>query len=112
MVRSVRHCALLATRGPSVCGDREGAFPITAGQRINRGEYDQLMITTTPFLAACTLAETAHLLNRSRATIRRLLAKGRIPGIRLGRDWRIPRAAVIALSEGRPWQQPVGGSHG
>lgn len=112
MVHSVRHCAPLATSGPSGCGDREGAFPIRKHPEASHVEYDPVMITSTPLTAACTLTETAHLLNRSRATIRRLLAKGRIPGIRLGRDWRIPRAAVIALSEGRPWQQPVGGSHG
>jgi len=54
-------------------------------------------------LPACTLAEAAALLQCSQSKLRRLLKAQRIPSVRLGSSWRIPRSAVIALREGREW---------
>ena len=43
--------------------------------------------------------EVAHLLNCSQETVRRLLRTGKVPGVRVGRDWRAdPERVMLALS--------------
>jgi excisionase family DNA binding protein len=43
--------------------------------------------------------DLSHLLNCSQETVRRMLRTGKVPGIRVGRDWRAdPAAVMLALS--------------
>lgn len=42
-----------------------------------------------------TAKEAAELLRLSEATVRRLLRNNKLPGARIGRDYRIPRAQLI-----------------
>lgn len=42
-----------------------------------------------------TAQEAAQLLRLSEATVRRLIRQGKLPGTRIGRDYRIPRAQLI-----------------
>jgi len=44
--------------------------------------------------------EAAAMLNMHARTVRRLLAAGKLPGTRLGRQWRISAAGVRKLVEG------------
>jgi excisionase family DNA binding protein len=41
-----------------------------------------------------TIAETALYLRVSESTVRRMVKDGRIPATQIGRQWRIPRAAL------------------
>lgn len=43
-----------------------------------------------------TVEEVAELLRVSVRTVQRLLAEGKLPGVRVGRQWRIPRAELVA----------------
>jgi excisionase family DNA binding protein len=58
-----------------------------------RGEQSQRL---SEFL---TTAEAAELLGIPAAQVRRALAAGRLPGRRLGRQWRTTRSAVLAYTE-------------
>jgi len=44
-----------------------------------------------------TVAEVASMLRLSKMTIYRLMEKGRLPALRVGRSFRIPRDSVQAL---------------
>ncbi len=46
-----------------------------------------------------TVAEVAAMLRLSKMTIYRLMDKGRLPALRVGRSFRIPRDSVQALLE-------------
>ncbi|MGQ0479619.1 MAG: helix-turn-helix domain-containing protein [Pseudonocardia sp.] len=46
-----------------------------------------------------TVAEVAAMLRLSKMTIYRLMDKGRLPALRVGRSFRIPRDSVHALLE-------------
>ena len=46
-----------------------------------------------------TVAEVAAMLRLSKMTIYRLMDKGRLPALRVGRSFRIPRESVQALLE-------------
>jgi excisionase family DNA binding protein len=50
-----------------------------------------------------TIPEVAHELRISEEHARRLVTSGQIPGLKLGKVWRIPRAQWDAYLEGR-WQ--------
>jgi excisionase family DNA binding protein len=56
------------------------------------------------FLSADEAAELLHMHPR---TVRRLLGSGELPGTRLGRQWRISRAAVRVLIEGGAPRKPA-----
>jgi len=43
-----------------------------------------------------TVEEVAKLLRISVRTVQRLLKGGELPGVRIGRQWRIPRAELMA----------------
>ena len=58
-------------------------------QVASRGEQSQLVLE---FL---TTAEAAELLGIHVARVRRALAAGRLPGRRVGPQWRITRSAVL-----------------
>jgi excisionase family DNA binding protein len=47
-----------------------------------------------------TVAEVAALLRLSKMTIYRLMDKGQLPALRVGRSFRIPRESVQALLDG------------
>ena len=47
-----------------------------------------------------TVDEVAELLRVSSRTVQRLLAEGKLPGVRIGRQWRIPRAELLAYLRG------------
>ncbi len=40
-----------------------------------------------------TVQEVAEVLRVRRDTVRKLLATGKLPGAKVGRDWRVPRAS-------------------
>ena len=52
---------------------------------------------TDPDLDLLTVAEVAALLRLSKMTIYRLMDKGQLPALRVGRSFRIPRESVQAL---------------
>jgi len=52
-------------------------------------------MTTLPELM--TIRQVAEYLQVSISTVRRMLADGRLSGIKVGRAWRIPREAVAQL---------------
>lgn len=52
--------------------------------------------------------EAAEMLNLHPRTVRRLLASGDLPGVRLGRQWRISAAALKAYMEGGKPAEPKG----
>jgi excisionase family DNA binding protein len=57
-----------------------------------------------------TIKELSEHLRVHRATIYRLLRQGRLPGFRVGSDWRFSRAAIEQwerLQALAPQQQPV-----
>jgi len=45
-----------------------------------------------------TIDETALYLRVSESTVRRMVKDGRIPATRIGRQWRVARAALEALT--------------
>jgi excisionase family DNA binding protein len=47
-----------------------------------------------------TLAEAAEALRVSQATVRRLIERGELRGVRVGRLWRVPKAALEAYLGG------------
>lgn len=47
-----------------------------------------------------TVEEVAELLRVSSRTVQRLLKEGKLPGVRVGRQWRIPRAELLAYLRG------------
>ena len=47
-----------------------------------------------------TLAEAAEALRVSQATVRRLIERGELRAVRVGRLWRVPRAAVEGMASG------------
>ena len=59
-------------------------------QVASRGEQSQ------PVLEFLTTAEAAELLGIQIARVRRALAAGRLPGRRVGPQWRTTRSAVLA----------------
>ncbi len=56
-----------------------------------------------------TIKEMSEHLRVHRATIYRLLRQGRLPGLRVGGDWRFSRAAIEQWErlQALPPQQPV-----
>jgi len=46
-----------------------------------------------------TLKEAADILGTTFYTVRRLVRAGRLPGHKVGQQWRVPMAAVKALAE-------------
>jgi excisionase family DNA binding protein len=46
-----------------------------------------------------TINEVAELLGVHHGTVRRLIAKGRLPAVRVGRLWRVPSSALEALEK-------------
>ncbi len=48
-----------------------------------------------------TLDEVARLLRLNRKTVEKLIHTGRLHAVKVGRVWRIPRAAVVAFLEGK-----------
>ncbi len=48
-----------------------------------------------------TVTEVGILLGASRQQVYRFVREGRLQGIRIGRGYKIPKSAVIALLEGR-----------
>ena len=48
-----------------------------------------------------TISEVAQILRVSRRTVERLLAKGELPGCRVGRQWRFLQGQVLAEFAGR-----------
>ena len=72
-----------------------------------------MSLTPSPFLAP---SEAAQLLGVTRAAVARMARLGKLPAVRVGRNWAIPREAVEELSRtyrkhpgGRPKRQPTGG---
>jgi excisionase family DNA binding protein len=52
-----------------------------------------------------TVADTARLLNLSESGVKKMIAEGRLPAQKVGRDWVIEAAALpaaILLPRGRP----------
>ena len=48
-----------------------------------------------------TVREVAEELKVRRDTVRRMLAAGQLPGVKIGRDWRVPRDELSArLTQG------------
>lgn len=48
------------------------------------------------------LSEASPLLNTPVSTLRRLCAKGKIPGVKVGRSWRIKGAYVASVTTWTP----------
>jgi len=48
-----------------------------------------------------TVQEAAEYLRLSTATVYKLLKSGRLKGVKTKRDWRVSRAAVLALGDDR-----------
>jgi excisionase family DNA binding protein len=46
-----------------------------------------------------TINEVAELLGVHHGTIRRMIARGTLRAVRVGRLWRVPQAALIALEQ-------------
>jgi len=57
------------------------------------------------------VADVARKLSCSRQTVRRMLRDGTVPGLKLGREWRVdPAQVILALSQGaRPTTPEVKG---
>ncbi len=53
-----------------------------------------------PLPETLTVEEVAIVLRVSVQAVRRLLRKGEIPGIRVGKFWRVPRSALEAFLSG------------
>lgn len=65
--------------------------------------YLHRMETTTPsqpLPQMLTVAELAKHLQVDRITIRRWIASGKIPAVKIGRSYRIPAEAVAQILEG------------
>lgn len=58
-----------------------------------------------------TVEETAAFVGCSRAKVARMLRDGHLPGIRIGRSWRVPRGALVdallAIAK-QHWKLPEG----
>jgi excisionase family DNA binding protein len=52
-----------------------------------------------PLVDALTTVEAAALLGRTRQHVAHLCAEGVLPATRIGRDWRIDRAGVVAYRD-------------
>jgi excisionase family DNA binding protein len=55
--------------------------------------------TMTKLEDCVTIQEAAELTGFSRTHVRRLVVAGRIEGLKVGRDWLVDRAALLAYSE-------------
>ena len=55
-----------------------------------------------------TVEEVAELLRMRKETIRRLLTVGKLPGVRVGRSWRVPKDALITQLRRRTVTAPGG----
>lgn len=53
-----------------------------------------------------TVAEVAKLLRVSRKTVEKLIYAKKLHAVKVGRVWRIPRAAVEAFLEGKEYREP------
>lgn len=49
-----------------------------------------------------TPEESAAFLKMHIDSVRRLLRSGKLPGVKVGGGWRIPKSALKAMLEGRP----------
>jgi excisionase family DNA binding protein len=61
-------------------------------------------------LQLLTCEEVARLLRISQETVRNLAASGELPGRKIGRAWRFPRAAVENQLRGAAAKNPLGGN--
>jgi excisionase family DNA binding protein len=61
-------------------------------------------------LQLLTCEEVARLLRISQETVRNLAASGELPGRKIGRAWRFPRAAVENQFRGAGTENPLGGN--
>ena len=52
------------------------------------------------------MAEVAKLLRVSRKTVEKLIYAKKLHAVKVGRVWRIPRAAVEAFLEGKEYREP------
>ncbi len=53
-----------------------------------------------------TVEEVAKLLRVSRKTVEKLIYAKKLHAVKVGRVWRIPRAAVEAFLEGKEYREP------
>lgn len=53
-----------------------------------------------------TVAEVAKLLRVNRKTVEKLIYAGKLHAVKVGRVWRIPRAAVVRFLEGEERREP------
>ena len=53
-----------------------------------------------------TVAEVAKLHRVSRKTVEKLIYAKKLHAVKVGRVWRIPRAAVEAFLEGKEYREP------
>lgn len=63
--------------------------------RPNKLQREKIMITQTQMDSVMTLRETAEYLRLSEMTVLRLIQKGVIPGIKIGRQWRFSKDSIV-----------------
>ena len=59
-----------------------------------------LSVSGQPLPETLTVDEVAAVLRISVQAVRRLLRRGELPGVRVGKLWRIPRSALEAFLSG------------
>lgn len=96
--------------GPGVIRDwnlnsRQEGEPVAAGSPLSLHECD---LTSTPDPDAAVVdgahvgtADAARRLGVSASYVRQLIAAGELPGVRVGRAWRIPEAALEQAARAR-----------
>ena len=68
------------------------------------------MATDTPGHELLTTEEAAAYLRLHPRTISRLIKQGELPGVKVGRQWRVRRADLEARLRGRPSEAGTGGA--
>ncbi|MCK8645635.1 helix-turn-helix domain-containing protein [Mycobacterium colombiense] len=56
---------------------------------------------TAPIPPALDIFEVATAFKCSHMTVRRMIAEGRLPAVKIGRQWRIRREVVLAYLSGK-----------
>ena len=51
-----------------------------------------------------TVKETAALLKTTRQQVRKMIMNGELPAVKVGREWRIPRAVLKELFNQELWR--------
>lgn len=64
------------------------------------------MPVTMPIEEILTVKEASDRLKVSQEVVRRLLRSGKLRGVNLGRDWRIPASAIAEMFAKPPADEP------